>query len=183
MNAQKYNDKYNKKNATDIDMTPMTDLAFLLLTFFMLTTTFNNPQAMELVMPLKPDEADQEEQIQAVKESKAMSIVLSSDDRIFWYMGLTDPEVNETHFNINGNDDNGVRGVLLEQNQLINDLVVLIKPDVDSRYKNLVDILDEMNVNGIRRYAIVDIHKEDQELIAPNKQSGSVDGESTAFNN
>ncbi len=165
MNAQKYNDKYNKKNAVDIDMTPMTDLAFLLLTFFMLTTTFNNPQAMELVMPLKQDEDKQEEQVQAIKESKAMSIVLSSNDRIFWYMGLTDPEINETRFN--GNE--GIRNTLIKQNATIEDLVVLIKPDIDSQYKNLVDILDEMNVNGIRRYAIVDINEEDQQLIADYK--------------
>lgn len=152
-----------KKQAIEMDMTPMTDLAFLLLTFFMLTTTFSKPQAMELVMPLKPDQ-EELDQVQAVKESKALSIVLSADDRIFWYMGLTDPDIQETDY-----EPDGVRQVLLEQSSAIDNLVVLIKPDIDARYQNLVDILDEMNITQTRRYAIVDIQPEDQAWIAPHK--------------
>jgi len=166
MNAQKTNEKYSKK-VIEIDMTPMTDLAFLLLTFFMLTTTFSNPQAMELVMPLKPD-PEEAAQVQAVKESKALSIVLSGEDRIFWYMGLTDPEVEETDFS-----EQGIREVLRQKQATVDKLVVLIKPDEDSRFENLVDILDEMNLNQIERYTLVEIQEEDQKIIAPYKEESA----------
>ncbi|HEX8059730.1 MAG TPA: biopolymer transporter ExbD, partial [Cyclobacteriaceae bacterium] len=80
----------SKKSSTKIDMTPMVDLAFLLLTFFMLTTTFNKPQTMEIIMPEKPKE---EEDQPLVNEKKVLTLLLSKDDKIYWYIGITDPTV------------------------------------------------------------------------------------------
>lgn len=156
--AEKARDKAVDKNV-DIDMNPMVDLAFLLLTFFMLTTTFQRPQAMELVMPAKPDK-EAEVQEQPIKESRAMTIYLGEDNRVFWFVGVTDPEVLETSY-----DRTGIREVLLEKNEEIQDIVVLIKPSEASNYKNLVDILDEMAITNIQRYAIVDAMPSDDELI------------------
>lgn len=147
----------SKKSSTKIDMTPMVDLAFLLLTFFMLTTTFNKPQTMEIVMPEKPK---QEDKPPVVNEKKVITLVLGGKDKIYWYQGITKPEVEQTTFS-----QDGVRKVLLEHNAQIADMLVLIKPTDQSRYKNVVDILDEMTISNIKRYALVDVTPVDLELI------------------
>ncbi len=177
-----------KKMSTRVDLTPMVDLGFLLITFFMLTTTLSKPQTMEINMPVK----DKTEDETKVKESKAMTIILSDKNRVYYYFGITDPKVEVTNFSANG-----IRKVLLERNKTavmqINDLkrqldahritveeykkkvsevkndkngiIVLIKADDLSKYKNLVDILDEMQITGIGRFAIVDITPVELELI------------------
>jgi biopolymer transport protein ExbD len=151
----------SKKASTKIDMTPMVDLAFLLLTFFMLTTTFNKPQTMEINMPDKLKEDDKPPE---VNEKKVLTLLLGDNDKIYWYVGITDPVVEVTDFS-----EKGVRKILLEKNREIKEMVVLIKPSKESRYKNMVDILDEMNISNIQRYAMVDITPVDDELIAEKK--------------
>lgn len=148
----------SKKSSTKIDMTPMVDLAFLLLTFFMLTTTFNKPQTMEITMPDKPRENDKPPEI---NEKRVLTLLLGDDDKVHWYVGITDPRPETTDFS-----KDGIRKVLLQKNAEIRDMVVLIKPSEESRYKNVVDILDEMNITNIRRYAMVDITPVDMELIS-----------------
>ena len=161
--ADKARQKIAKKEV-DIDMNPMVDLAFLLLTFFMLTTTFQRPQAMELVMPAKP-EKEAIIQEQPIKESRALSIYLGDENKVFWFVGLTDPDVQIADYS-----KDGIRKVLLEKNEEIQDIVVLIKPADASNYQNLVDILDEMAITGIQRYAIVYPTPEDEILIANNME-------------
>lgn len=147
----------SKKSSTKIDMTPMVDLAFLLLTFFMLTTTFNKPQTMEITMPEKPKPEDK---LPEVNEKKVVTLILGANDKIYWYHGITDPEIKVTDFS-----PNGIRKVLLTQNSQIPGMILLIKPSEESRYKNMVDILDEMNITNMQRYALVKISKEDKELV------------------
>lgn len=151
--------KKTKKASTRVDLTPMVDLAFLLVTFFMMTTTFSKPQTMEINMPVK-DKTIKEEEQQAVKASKAMTIVLGEDNNIYYYMGIDDPDPVKTDFS-----KNGIRKTLMEKNATIKDLMVMIKPTDKANYKNLVDILDEMSISGIKRYAIVDITDHDMEII------------------
>lgn len=147
----------SKKSSTKIDMTPMVDLAFLLLTFFMLTTTFTKPQTMEISMPDKVKENDKQPM---VNEKKVLTVVLGDSDKIYWYVGITEPKVNRTNFS-----GDGIRKVLTEQKNQINGLVVLIKPLDTSRYKNVVDILDEMSISNVSTYALVDVTPEDKKLI------------------
>lgn len=183
-----------KKLSTRVDFTPMCDLGFLLVTFFMLSTSMNKPQTMELSMPSK-DKVAEEEQTK-VKASTAVTILLGKEDKVFYYFGTgteeTDPEVKLTSFAADG-----VRAVLLQRNQdvviKIRQLkakranrqiseedfmkqaveiksdktapVVLIKSTDEATYKNLVDILDEMQICNISRYAIVDITDYDKGLI------------------
>ena len=146
-----------KKASTKIDMTPMVDLAFLLLTFFMLTTTFNKPQTMEITMPEK--EFKEEDQTQ-VNEKKVLNLVLGDNDKVYWYIGITEPKLELTSFS-----KEGVRKVLVQHNAAIKDMVVLIKPTDESRYKNVVDILDEMAISDIKRYALLEATPEDEQLI------------------
>jgi biopolymer transport protein ExbD len=147
-----------KKASTKIDMTPMVDLAFLLLTFFMLTTTFNKPQTMEVTMPEK--EFTPEDQTQ-VNERNVLSIVLGDNDKVYWFMGITEPKVEVTSF-----AKDGIRKVLVEKNaENPTKLIVLIKPMDVSRYKNVVDILDEMAITETKRFALIEATPEDEELI------------------
>ena len=148
--------------STRIDLTPMVDLGFLLVTFFMLTTTFSKPQTMEINMPVKPKEEVIEEEQNAVKASKALTLIIDGDNKIFWYQGLPGEEnlPVETNFSADG-----IRKVLVEKNMTIAEMVVLIKPTDEANYKNVVDILDEMNISNIKRYALVDITPLDLELI------------------
>ncbi len=138
-------------------MTPVVDLAFLLLTFFMLTTTFSKPQIMEMKLP---DKSSEESHQPKVHEKRVLTIVPGGDDRIFWYVGLTEASVNETNYS-----DSGIRRVLLEQQSLIDKMVVLLKPGDKSTYENLVTILDELEINKIQRYALADLSDEDYRIL------------------
>ncbi|TXK36645.1 biopolymer transporter ExbD [Pontibacter qinzhouensis] len=152
--------KRAKKMSVHLDMTPMVDLAFLLLTFFMLTTTFSKPQTMEIQMPVKPDNI---EDLTPVKAENATTIILGEDDKIHYYFGLVDdnPELITTDYSANG-----IRKVLLTPRVRQNTkMVVMIKPMEGSRYKNMVDILDEMKITDTKRFAMVDITKQDIDLV------------------
>ncbi|WBO84545.1 biopolymer transporter ExbD [Hymenobacter yonginensis] len=152
--------KRAKKMSTKIDMTPMVDLAFLLLTFFMLTTTFNKPNVMQLTMPVK--EKNPEEQSQ-IKASNAFTILMGEANKVYFYDGLladdVKPELKLTNYSADG-----IRKELLARRRNP-DLVVLIKPDDKSNYQNMVDILDEMNITDQKKYALVDISQADLDLI------------------
>jgi biopolymer transport protein ExbD len=147
----------SKKTSTRIDMTPMVDLAFLLLTFFVMTTTLNKPQTMEITMPEKIDENTE---VPKVNEREVLTLVLGPRDKVYWYTGITDPKIELTNFS-----PSGIRKVLLSKKAEIPKLVVLIKAMDEAKYKNMVDILDEMNINTIQRYALVDITSTDKDLI------------------
>ena len=131
-------------------MTPMVDLAFLLLTFFILTATFNQSKIMKLSMPEKADDATPE-----VNINDALNLVLADNNRIYWWIGPGN-EVNLTNYS-----KTGIRQILLEKKGN-KKLYVLIKPKDDSKYENMVDILDEMEITGIERYAIVEFSEEDK---------------------
>lgn len=146
-----------KKSSTRIDMTPMVDLAFLLLTFFVMTTTLNKPQAMQINMPDKPKPEDEQPE---VNERNVLTLVLGEDDKIYWYIGITDPKVEVTDFSATG-----IRKVLLEKKAENPKLIVLIKSLDEARYKNMVDIMDEMNISSVQRFALVEITDVDKDLV------------------
>lgn len=144
-----------KKQSTKIDMTPMVDLAFLLLTFFMLTTTFAKPNVMQISMPVPPEK---QEERPPLKESNALTIFLGPDDKVFYYDGLfapdrpddQNPTIVTTDFSASG-----IRKHLLEKNRNPK-MFVMIKSMKTARYKNMVDILDEMNITNTGAYALID---------------------------
>ena len=149
--------KKGKKLSTRVDMTPVVDLAFLLLTFFMLATTFIKPQVMQLVLPEKSQDNLSQPK---VNEKNVLSFVLGGQSKLYWYIGLTGAEVRETDYTAEG-----LRNILQEQTEANDKLVILIKPQDESTYENLVDILDELAINNIARYALVELDPEDQALI------------------
>ncbi|PSL49046.1 outer membrane transport energization protein ExbD [Chitinophaga niastensis] len=151
------------KKSTRVDMTPMVDLGFLLITFFMLTTTMTWPKTMDLFMP--KDEGDS----MSLPAKKALTVILGPNNRIAWYEGIGNnpaipPQINYTSFA----NQKGIRDIIISKKEAVyhafnkNDLMILIKADKKANYKNVVDIMDEMLINKVDRYAIVDITKEEE---------------------
>jgi len=168
--------KKGKKLSTRVDLTPMVDLGFLLITFFMYTTTMSKPKTMEINMPFKDDKIKVDDS--KIKASTALTVLLSKDHRIYYYEGLADdpnnpPNVQVTYFK----PKDGIRDVIIDKEKKVDALkqqgaltatdkmTVLIKPDENSTYEDLVNILDEMSINDVRVYAIVDITPVDKEFI------------------
>lgn len=155
----------SKKQSTKVDLTAMVDLAFLLITFFMLTTSLNKPKAMELNMPKK---TENEEDQQKIKESAVLNILLDKDNVVWYYDGLTVAGMKKTSFS----GDEGIRKVVLKKQKSVartlgdrEKTIVLIKMmptdkmagKEGAKYKNMIDILDEMAITDTKIYAIQDI--------------------------
>jgi len=152
----------SKKQNSKVDLTAMVDLAFLLITFFMLTTSLSKPQSMDLSLPDK-DPDDKTPPVK-VDENRTMTIMLGADNKMVYYMGLLNaPKIGPKDIAY-GKD--GIRRELLTQKKAVlaystalgkpkNGIIVIIKPTKKSNYRNLVDILDEMAISGVDTYAIV----------------------------
>ena len=182
--------KKAKKLSTHLDMTPMVDLGFLLITFFIFTTTMSSPTTMELYMPKDTDKDDEQNK---AKESGALTIMLSKDNHVYYYEG----QLKEDASNFLSTNFAGIRKVIIDKKKAVieahqhdagcekiwaknggdkkscldKDLVVVIKPGELATYKNTVDILDEMTITNIKRYAMVDLFEAEKTLI--NRTEGN----------
>ncbi|MGY4538003.1 biopolymer transport protein ExbD [Mucilaginibacter sp. UYNi724] len=153
----------SKKASTRVDLTAMVDLAFLLITFFMLTTTLSKPKAMDVTMPNKDEKTKEQLPVAA---SRSMTILLGANNKLEWFIG----EPGKSQPTTEGYGKDGLRKTLIEKGKEIqasfgNYMVVLIKPSDKSNYKNLVDVLDEMKITAVQSYAIVDILPSEVELL------------------
>ncbi|WP_018344117.1 ExbD/TolR family protein [Cytophaga aurantiaca] len=158
--------KRSKKMSTKVDMTPMVDLAFLLITFFMLATTLTKQQKFDFAVP--PDVKDQKDQPE-LKASNAITLILGKDDAVYWYVMNQD---GTTDFHKTDFSEDGIRATLIERKKAVGkNLNVVIKPMKDSKYKNLVDIIDELGILGIGKQALVDATPNDIQLVQAENAS------------
>lgn len=183
-----------KKHSTKIDMTPMVDLAFLLLTFFILTTTLAEQRSLDIMLPAKTKDSTEQQKV-----NNAITVILSEDDRIFYYEDelKTSTVMTETDFK-------GIRNIIAKKNEpvvknlnayykkykgknLEDSLIkeekkkiqsdergafVIIKYDSLARYRNAIDIVDEMDICGVPagKYALVpNLEKAEKVMIANEK--------------
>ena len=159
----------SKKSGGKVDLTAMVDLAFLLITFFMLTTSLNKPQAMDVAMPDKNVEVDKKTDVD-VDEHRSVTLVLGSDDKLVWYQGdVKKPLQGPTVIDYSAE---GLRSVLLKMQKLVpqqaggKDIIVVIRPSEKSVTRNIIDALDEMKIVDIKRYMISNrIMNEEVELL------------------
>jgi biopolymer transport protein ExbD len=166
--------KKAKKLSTRVDMTPMVDLGFLLITFFIFTTTMSTPAAMQLYMPKDTDKKDEQNK---AKESGALTIMLGAGNKVYYYEGQLAPDAsNFKSSSFDPHSDQGIRHVIMNKKRTTNieDLVVVIKPTEDATYKNTVDILDEMTINEVKRFALVDITPQEFALVKATESAGGV---------
>lgn len=190
--------KKAKKLSTRVDMTPMVDLGFLLITFFIFTTTMSSPTTMDLYMP---KDTDKDEELNKAKESGALTIMLGKSDQVYYYEGQLLPDGS----NFKQTTFKGIREVIINKKKdvmanhvhddqceelrqnakkkedpnwekacLARDLVVVIKPNDEATYKNTVDILDEMTINAVRRFAMVDPFPDELKLIQATEASSGI---------
>ncbi len=155
--------KKGKKLSTRVDLTPMVDLGFLLITFFIFTTTMAQPTAMKLAMPKDTDKPDEQNK---VKESGALTLMLGKNDVIYYYYANDLMALKTTGYK-------DVRKIILDKKAStpVDDLFITIKPDKDASYKNAVDMLDEMTINDIKRYAMIDPTDDEYKLIQLTEQA------------
>jgi biopolymer transport protein ExbD len=149
-----------KKMSTKIDMTPMVDLAFLLLTFFILTATFKDVRFLRVSMPNKEGTPP------PINEKNVLNLVLAEQNEVYWWMGIS-PPVNTTNYSATG-----IRRLLIEKLNANPNIIVLLKPKDESKYENIVDVLDEFVIAGIQKYSIVSYSDDDKTII--NAATGSL---------
>ncbi|AYD48799.1 MAG TPA: biopolymer transporter ExbD [Arachidicoccus soli] len=142
--------KKGKKLSTRVDLTPMVDLGFLLITFFMFTTTMSQPNAMNLKMPDDKQNVDPTK----IKQSGALTIFLGKDNHIYYYEG---ENLKADLSNVQSSNFKDIRKVILDKkaNTPPDDLFVVVMPGNASTYKNIIDILDEFSIDMVERYALV----------------------------
>lgn len=150
-----------RKQALRVDLTAMVDLAFLLITFFMLTTTLSLPKIIKVVMPVGQDPSD-------VPASQTMTICLGKERRAMYYLGLADkPIVSAT---VTDYGKSGLRHAIIDVRKKVlaatgKGMMVIIKPGDTSVYENLVNTLDEMTITGVQQFAIADIQPKDISML------------------
>ncbi len=163
--------KKPKKLSTRVDLTPMVDLGFMLVTFFVFTTTMSKPTAMNMNEP--KDDPDQQ---MKVKNSGAMTILLGKSDQVYYYMGeLNQDNASEQFKSTNFKD---IRQVILDKKHAtpIGDLMYIIKSDKDATFKNAIDILDEMAINSVPpgHYAEVEMSPAEEKLVEMTEQANGI---------
>jgi biopolymer transport protein ExbD len=150
--------------ALSIDMTPMVDLGFLLITFFIFTTTMAEQKALHLVMPKESTDSTE------VGERKALTVILGKDNKVFVYAGKWQSAVNhkgisQTNYNVYQGMGSFIRAKQKQLRKEKDDLMLLIKPLSTASYQNVIDALDEALINNVQRYAIVDASAEEKAYI------------------
>jgi biopolymer transport protein ExbD len=164
--------KKGKKLSTRVDLTPMVDLGFLLITFFIFTTTMSQATAMKLFLP---KDADKPEDQNKAKQSGVITILLGKDNNVFYYEGELDNSAS--NFKISNFKD--IREVIINKKNSVKELkdfVVILKPSEECTYKNVVDILDEMAINVCTRYALVDISPVETQLVKKTEEITATSG-------
>jgi biopolymer transport protein ExbD len=168
-----------KKMSTRVDMTPMVDLGFLLITFFMLATTMSKPTSMTLAVPDKTDEKDQEK-TEPLKASKVLTLFMGANDDVYYLDGVAadddkaEASLKTTRYGFD------LRSVIFASAKRINaanpkdekgndPFVVVIKPTPVSTYKNMVDVLDEMAITKSKRYALVETLTDSEKKLLGDK--------------
>ena len=170
--------KKGKKLSTRVDLTPMVDLGFLLITFFIFTTTMSQPTALKLLLP--DDKVKPEEQNKA-KESGALTILMGADNHVYYFEGQLKPDASN-FLSASYNGENSIREVIMKKKAYVrsiaqdpndpeHDLVIVIKPSQYCTYKNVIDILDEMSINVVKKFALVDIFDIEEQLIKKSDES------------
>jgi len=144
-----------KKAAPRVDLTPMVDLGFLLITFFIVSTSMTKPVAMQINIPAKGNDAK-------AANSKTLNIIISGENKVYYYNGI-----DSLHYGVcSFSNDHSLRDIVIKKQEAVakqfgnrKETLILIKPTSSSNYKNVVDALDEMLINDVTRYMVINASK------------------------
>ena len=163
--------KKSIKLSTRVDLTPMVDLGFLLITFFVFTTTMSQSTAMNMNEP--KDDPDQQLK---VKNSGAMTILLGKGNQVYYYFGQLEADKISEEFKSTSFKE--IRKLILDKKKAtpIDDLMYIIKSDSTSTFANSIDILDEMSISAVPpgHYAEVDITPTERMLIQKTEEANGI---------
>jgi biopolymer transport protein ExbD len=158
----------SKKLSTRVDLTPMVDLGFLLITFFIFTTTMSTPKATKLVMS-----KDSKDSTQAGM-STALTVLPYKNNQHFYYHGELGEALKTGTYGITSYSVSDGIGQVIRNKQAAldnmqpdkhNDLVLMIKPMPESNYENLVNVIDEVLINAVQHYAIMDVTDAEKKVV------------------
>jgi biopolymer transport protein ExbD len=151
-----------KKTSLRVDLTPMVDLGFLLISFFVFTTTLAKPTAMNLIMP-----DDNSKDSSKAPVSKTLNLILGASNRIYAYEG---DDIN--HLENSDNQNTFIRSVILKKEYQLrqhygsdSDMIVLIKPTNNATYENIINALDEMLISSVKTYVLMDASEKEMKRI------------------
>lgn len=165
----------SKKLSTRVDLTPMVDLGFLLITFFIFTTTMSEPMALDLKMP---DDTKKPIIDMNVGKSAALTVLPLANDKIFYYHGSFEDAMKDGSYGIvNYSFKDGIGQVIRDKQLAMDrsgkvlrkDLTLMIKPTENASYQNIVNILDEVKINGVKIYALMNITEDEKKMLEQKK--------------
>jgi len=159
---------------TRIDMTPMVDLGFLLLTFFVLTTSMSTPTVMQVTVPAPNEDVEEQDKPDEVPAERVLTMIATGENRLYYYEGKAEAEDRE--LNLMGYEGENFRKLIRRKQEEVlsnpnlkkfddRDLIVMLKISEDASYKNMVDILDEMAITDQSKYMLVDVNSAELGLI------------------
>jgi biopolymer transport protein ExbD len=150
-----------KFHSLKVDMTPMVDLGFLLITFFIFTATLSQPGVTRLIMPKEGPET-------SVAQRNALTFLLDKN-KVYAYEGLwNEAKAKQAITALDYSLQNGLGSSIRQKQKTLqqkDDLVVLIKPLPASSYQNIIAALDDMQINGVKKYALLDAAPEEKQYI------------------
>lgn len=152
-----------------VDLTPMVDLAFILITFFIYATTLNDPKTMVLDKPVDPTPPDV---VTAYIDTSTITIIPAKEHKLIYYCGqlITADKLNSTDYhsirNIITRKQKELQRLPGSYSKQAHELHVIIRPTDESTYEDVINILDEMLINDVPHYALTDITEEELNMIA-----------------
>lgn len=160
-----------KRLSTKIDLTPMVDLGFLLITFFILTKELQEPKSMTLLLPAPGTGTE-------AGESTVLTVIPIDEQRIFFYHGDFARSVETNAYGITAYDEKTGIGKLINDKKLsmasskkvkVEDFILIIKPTQQSKLGNIVNVLDEVRIYDLKHYAFVDIDPIEEKFLKSKK--------------
>lgn len=154
----------SERRVPKIDLTPMVDLGFLLITFFVFTTSISKPNGMKIILP----EDSYTDSPTEVADSKVLTLLLKDDHNIVYYNGK-----NKNHYQTTDYGANGIRNLILQKRNAVaakwksaDETTIIIKPGILISYKSLVAILDEMQINNIKKFVLAEPTEQEKKALA-----------------
>lgn len=164
-----------KRLSTKVDLTPMVDLGFLLITFFVFSTTMSQPKAVRLYLPKDGNPTE-------VKQSASLTVFPLGNGKIFYYHGEFTEAAQSSAYGITTNSISDGLGQVIREKQasmerqkkgFSEELILMIKPTDLSTYQQLIDIMDEVLINDLKKApAIMDLAEAEKQFII--KVNGSL---------
>lgn len=158
-----------------LDLTAMVDLAFLLITFFMLTTNLAKPRIMDLSVPSEAKTLPGN-----LQPHHVLNILLDEGNHLAWYVGQ--PRKPITTLKLEHCNKEVIQKIILHTRKefttpsklYAENLIILIKPTNQSNYKTLVEALDAIKASATKQYSIAEVTQEDVNLLKKAKSSAKL---------